>query len=195
MTRTPLLVVCVVLILVIVVMVKHRMGPAAEPGAAGSRITLEQIKRCAELVTLRVPLQQLVEARIDGYTGGVRCLVLACGEALIATDLENAQLSYQAGRVTLTLEEPRVIRCTLDQEQTSVMFVWRSGLWNALPGEAGESAVIEQALRKAEREMRHVAGAPANIEAAKAHATGAITDLLGDRIRRVRIEWSSADGR
>ena len=192
MTRMLLLAACLVLMLAIVVMVKQRSVP---PATAGSPITLEQIRNCAELVTLRVPLQQLVEARIDGYVGGVRCLALARGEVLIATDLEKAQLSYHAGGVTLTLEQPRVISCTLDLEQTSVIFVGRGGLWKTLPGEAGESAVIERTLRHAEREMAQVAASSSNIEAAKAHAIDAITDLLGERLRPLRIEWSSTEGR
>ena len=129
MTRMLLLAVCLALMLMVLVLVKQRSVP---PAITGSRITLEQIKQCAELVTLRVPLQQLVETRIDGYTGGVRCLVLARGEAVIGTDLENARLSYHGGRVTLTLDEPRVIQCTLDQERTSVVFVGRGGLWSAI---------------------------------------------------------------
>ena len=125
----------------------------------------------------------------------MRCLVWARGEALIGTDMEKAQLSYQAGGVVLTLEQPRVIRCALHQKQTSVLLCGRGGLWKALPGEAGESAVIEQALRRAEREMREAAGAPTNVDAAKAHATDVITDLLGERGHHVHIEWSSATDR
>ena len=43
--------------------------------------------------------------------------------------------------------------------------------------------------------MRHVAGGLANTEAAKAHATETITDLLGECFRRVRIEWPTGGDR
>lgn len=54
--------------------------------------------------------------------------------------------------------------------------------------------MIKRALRQAEREMRQVAGVPANIEMAQERAVAAITDLLGERLHRIRVEWSSAEG-
>ena len=84
-------------------------------------ITLDELKQCAELVTLQVPVQQLAEAHVRGYTGGIRCLVLAYGQAWIATDLDQARLETDDHGVTLYLMQPRIIACTL---VTAALTLW-----------------------------------------------------------------------
>ena len=151
-------------------------------------ITLDELKQCAELVTLQVPVQQLAEAHVRGYTGGIRCLVLAYGQAWIATDLDQARLETDDHGVTLYLMQPRVIACTLDYTRSSVVFIARRGAWIILPGEAGESTVIGQALRQAEQAMADMAGDPLHIASARRKAEQVINAVFADQ--PLRIMWT-----
>ncbi len=184
-----LLILSLAALLVVLLIVRQRLWPAGL--SKSSRITLAQIQAAAELVTLKLPMSQIVEVQLDGYSGGVRCVVLAHGEALIATDLDRAALELNVtGRVaTVTLPPPRAISCRLDHEATTVALIGRRGAWRVLPGDAGEPAVIERALREAQRRLEVAAGTDVHLDAARCHAEAALRRLIEADGWTLAVRW------
>ncbi len=138
--------------------------------SAPAHITLEQVRELSELVTLKVPLHQLIETDLTGYTGATRCVVLARGEALISTNMARSQFELDPSRhlAQLTLPPPRVLSATLEHGDTSTLLVHRFGLWKIVPGEAGEAHLIDSALADAQKRMEQAASEPRRIEQARA---------------------------
>ena len=165
--------------------------PAASEPPATVHVTLETIRQTADLVVLRVGFQQLVESRIDGHLGGVRCVVLASGTALIATDLEKAELTLDAParRATLLLTQPEVLTAGLDHEAAAVLLTDRWGLWQAVPGATGEAAAVQAALVEAQRAMHRFAARAAHIAQARRRAETVLAAFLAERGWQVEIQW------
>ncbi len=167
-------------------------GPARGPTTSTApHITLADIQRVADLVALRVPMHQIVEAKIEGFSGGVSGLLVVRGEAWIGTDVLAAEIEIDDGTrtVTVALPRPTVLACRLDHERTSVFHVGRHGAWVLLPGPAGEAKLVERALRDAQRQLEAAAGAHPNIEAACRHAEDVLNELVGGRGWRLRLVW------
>src|SRR5690606_16466717 len=140
--------------------------------------TLEQMMELSELVSLRLPLEQLVEVEMTGFSGSTRGVLLARGEALLATNLSSGKLEFDdASRtVQVTLPAPYVLSATLDQAQTRSLLVTRTGFWHLLPGDAGEGIVVEQAMFKAQQRIQQAASQPHLRLHAKASTQRTLTD-------------------
>ena len=194
-TKLHLLLCLIVLALITITTCRH----LPEAGSEGGRtrqglapIRIEQIREAADLVVLRIPFQQIVEARLDGYSGGVRCLLLAGGEAMIATDLEHATLTHDeaAGRVTLTLPPPRTLTAQLDPGKTRIMDIARSGAWHLALGGAGEDRVVALAMQKAGDKLQAAADAPDHLTAARRRAEHVLTHLVNREGWQLSIHWT-----
>lgn len=165
------------------------------PGASSrSYITLAEIQETADLVVLHVPFQQLVESRLRGYTGSVRCVIIASGEVLIATDLEQAAMDVDEDRrlVTLTLPQPRVLPAGLDHRKARVVLLDRRGLWQIVPGETGEGRVIEFALAEAQRAMLRYAAKDRHLAHARRRAEQVLRTFLAKRGYELEVTWTSS---
>ncbi len=158
-------------------------------------IRIEQVREAADLVVLRVPYQEIVDARLDGYSGGVRCLLLAGGEAMIATDLDHATLEHDeaAGRITLTLPPPRALSAQLDPDKTRVLDIARSGAWHLAIGGAGEDRVMKKAMEKAGRKLREAAGNPNHITAARHRAETVLTRVIEREGWKLTVRWTDRE--
>ncbi|MFA9479841.1 DUF4230 domain-containing protein [Phycisphaerales bacterium AB-hyl4] len=191
MIRLTLIALLAVIVLAMAILLYWQWLERQRPVTA-AWITLEQLQQAAELVTLKVPYQQLVETRVAGYSGSVRCVVLAVGEAWVGTDLEQARWETDpiTGTVTLTLAQPRVLSSHLDHDRSRVVLTARRGVWLILPGEAGEPQVIEQALRDAQQQLAASAASEEHIEAARQQAETVLSEQLGmPQTSNVVIQW------
>jgi len=154
-------------------------------------ITLEEIRKVADLVMLRVPLQRIAEARLDGFTGGLTVLLVVHGEGLIATDLLGAEIKIdeRARTVSVVLPPPRVLTCRLDHRQTAIVHLSRHGAWMLLPGPAGEGALIERAFRDAQNQLREAVSAPEKMAAARSQAEQVLRRVVEQRGLSLRLSW------
>ena len=157
-----------------------------------SPITIEQIRETAELITLTVPLQQVVQAEVKGYTGSTKCLVLTVGEASIGCDLSSASVEVDATQkqVVVTLPHPSVRSARLDQQATQVFAVHRSGLWQVLPGSAGEGEVVQKAMRQAEQVLADAGAQARHVEQARRQTERVLADLAGSQEWQVEVAWT-----
>lgn len=154
-------------------------------------ISIERILEVSELTVLKVPFHQAVETSITGYTGGTRCVLLAAGEAMISTDLSAAKLEIHRieKQVSIALPQPRVISSRLNHSLTRIILMDRHGLWQAVPGPAGERQLVSLALRRAETGMGKAAGNRQHIAQARQRVEHVLSSLAHQHGWTVRVQW------
>jgi hypothetical protein len=82
-----------------------------------------------------------------------------------------------------------VFGVTLDHASTSVVHLARHGLWIAMPGPAGEVAVLQQAFNKAQAQLAAHAGTEAHLQAARQHTTKVLSDLVASKGWTLQVHW------
>lgn len=192
MTFTKTLILLMLLLLALAVLGLMRFEKfGGAPPAPPAHLVLEEVRELSELVTLSVPLQQLVETEWAGYTGATRCVLIARGEARVGTDLTTAdfELDSHRRRATVTLPSPRVLSATLDHDQTRTVLVDRSGLWQIIPGGAGEAHLVDRALADAQDRMRSAAGEAERIDQARVRTEMLLTQWFDRHGWQVAIHW------
>ena len=60
-------------------------------------LTIEQVQQLADLVVLKVEVSDVMECRIDGWTGGVQGALIVQGDVQLATDLSQARFVSMNG--------------------------------------------------------------------------------------------------
>ena len=88
---------------------------APSPGTTPAP-TVELIREAVELSVLEADVSVIVTSRLDSYTGGVRCCLIAQGTARIGTNLNEASIERidpGAKTLELTLTELRVLELGL----------------------------------------------------------------------------------
>jgi len=147
----------------------------------------------ATLVTTRVEVSDVREARIDGLTGSSSAVVLVRGDFLIGVDLSRARFESvdTAGRTAvLVLPRPRVQSPRLDHERTRVLALGDHGLWHIVPGgNEAEAAAVNQAMREAQRALSEAAENAETIESARARAERVFDSLFAVERWTLHVRW------
>lgn len=188
MVRT-LLVILLVLILGLTLATFRQPAATATPSPAPA---LERVRAVAELSVLDVDVSAITIARIDGYTGGVRCCLIATGTARIGADLERATVHAvdpAAGTLVLALPEPTVLSVRIDPRASRVYSVDRNGLWIALPFATREGQVTARAWAAAESKLREAAQRSGLIARARRRAATLIATAIEPLGWSVTIDW------
>lgn len=157
--------------------------------------TIEQVRRLASLVTLDVPISDVQVSTLDGFTGGLRIVLSVRGDVQIATDLSAArfdQVNDQLHTAVLTLPRPQVQRPRLDHDRTRILELDRSGMWQWLPGEAGESTLTDRAMQEAQHVLADAAKRNDLITQARDHAQKIICGFFGAMGWTVQVQWADA---
>jgi len=158
--------------------------------------TLARVRAIAEMSVLQVDVSAISVARIDGYTGGVRCCLIAAGTARIGADLDRATIRSidRAGRtLVLALPEPAVLSVRLDPSASRVYSVDRRGLWRALPFATREGQVTREAWAAAETRLRDAAGRQGLIDRARRRTAALIDAALRQIGWSASIKWRPPD--
>jgi hypothetical protein len=153
---------------------------------------IEQVKQLGALVTLDVPVSDVVVSELTGYTGSVSAIVLVKGSVQVQVNLDTANFAAidEAGKsAVLQLSNPTAVRPRLDHEQTRVFRTDRTGLWSLMPGAAGEGAVIERALAQAQNIVQQTADRPELIAQAREHAERVLQRFFSALGYTVRVQW------
>ena len=132
-----------------------------------ARPTIHQLRQLADLLTLRVPVSDVQVSRITGYVGGIELALIVHGHAHLGTDLGQARftdVNHNAQRTVLKLPEPDVRHASLDHSSTRVYRIDRRGLWQLVPGDAGEAELFNRAMERAEAVVAtHAVGAGSHV--------------------------------
>lgn len=169
-----------------------RSGRPQAWGATSSSPTIEQIQQLASLAVLRVPVADVQAYQLQGYTGGVQAALIVKGDVEISTDLMAARLETVDAdhrQVFVVLPVPVVTRPRIDHEHTRIYRIDRSGLWQIMPGEAGERDLINRAMQDAQRTIAEVGGQRELIEQARYRTKELIANFFRVLGWQVEIRW------
>jgi len=151
--------------------------------------TLELIREAVELSVLEVDVSAITTARIEGYTGHVRCCVIGQGTVRIGSVLDGAtfeQIDRESRHLVVALPEPKVLAVRVDPAASRVYSVDRAGLWRALPFATREGEVTAAAWARAEGRLRRAAERDELIHRARERTV----ELINMAVEP--IDWSAA---
>lgn len=146
--------------------------------------TIERLQYEMSLVTLRVPICDIVDARLSSRFGTACVSLLVKGDVEIVIDCREARLPTHDDRpFTVHLLPPRPRRPRLDHERLVVHSIRRS-FFAPRPEEA-----VNYALKVAQRIIENAAHSEDLIEEARASASQHVTRLFRHLGDSVQIKW------
>ena len=164
--------------------------PSIRHESAGA--VLERIQRLASLVTLRIPITDIQVTTLSGRTGSSSLVLIIRGDVQVITDLQQAEfedVDPDRRRVTLLLPAPVLDRPRLDWERSQVYRIDRGGLWKVMPGQAGETELINAALRQAQRRLIDATSRADLIAEAKTLTANHLNLLFASVGWRIEVRW------
>lgn len=178
------------------VRVRHGSSQAARTatdGHTGTGPTLEQVQRLSNLVTVKVDVADVQVTELGGYTGGQKAILLVKGDFLLGIDLSRARLESfdKAARTAVLVLPPPAIRSPrLDQERTRLFMVSSQGLWCLVPGDAGQTTVLNHAYQHAQRVVAEAASNVDSVDRCRRNTESALACFFEAASWKVRIRWS-----
>jgi hypothetical protein len=154
--------------------------------------TIEQIQQLASLTVLHVPVADVQVYTLTGYTGGIQAVLVVKGDVEISTDLAAARLEAvdaDQRQAYLVLPAPTAVRPRLDHERTRIYKIDRSGLWQMMPGEAGERDLINRAMQDAQRLIGEIGGQAELVDQARSRTKEVLTNFLRVLGWQLEIRW------
>jgi hypothetical protein len=171
----------------------HVVTQPADPAHTRSAgLTIEQVRKLASLVVLDVPISDVHVTQLEGLTGGIKVVIAVHGDVQIATDLSKARfedLDAEHHTATLVLPKPAPGRPRLNHEKTRIVAIERNGLWNILPGEAGEKAATNRAMSAAQQLLTDAAKRDDLAAKACAHADEVLRSFFTALGWTVTLQW------
>jgi hypothetical protein len=155
--------------------------------------TIEQVQQLSELVTLKVDVADIQQTEIRGYVGGTKAAILVKGDVRLAVDLSQAKfqtISENRKMAVLVLPQPHVSSPRLDHARTRLFTVQDQGLWQIVPGDAAQTAVLNKAYREAQDVVRRAGQSPELVEQAKRQAEKVLTTFFEAMGWKVVVRWN-----
>ena len=155
--------------------------------------TIEQIQQLSQLVTLKVDVADVVETTVDGYTGGIRAVLVVKGDYLVSTDLTQTRfvsVDADAKSVVLSLALPRVLSPRIDHQRSRVAVLHERGLWQIVPGEGAEAKVLTDLHVVAQRLIAASSSDQAVVKRAKDRTEQVLKSWFEAIGWRVQIRWA-----
>lgn len=188
----PLRLVLLVIASVVAGVLLYRAVLAWFTPPTGRAPTIEQIVDLSELTTLRVDVADIVETEIRGITGGTRAAILVKGDVRLGVDLSQAKfesVSEVRRTAVLVLPQPKVSSPRLDHARTRLFAVYDHGLWQIVPGDAAQTAVLNKAYREAQDVVGRAGQDGELVQRAKGQAERVLTTFFDAMGWRVQVRW------
>jgi hypothetical protein len=195
MRRTILTVIFVGGLLVLTALVSRRLFFSVQKVVdvtVTSAPTIQQIREIGELTVLKVPVRDVVTARIEGFTGGNSLVLIVHGEVGIGIDLEQAkyvEIDKTNRTAVLQVPSPKVLYAKLDHDHTRIHSLTRTGFWQAAIGSAGEDQLVDEAMGHAQRVLVEAGSDPALAQRAREQAQRIIGGLFDGVGWEVTLRW------
>jgi hypothetical protein len=167
-----------------------RATPQPKPQSAPS---LQRIREAIELSVVEADIAAITTASIAGYSGSVRCCVIAQGTARIGVDLDDAlieRIDHDARQLAVRLPQPRVMAVRIDHEASQLYSLDRTGLWRLLPFATREGEVTATAWSKAERSLHDAAQQQELIRRARDRTERLLTAALAPLGWSATVAWT-----
>ena len=156
--------------------------------------TVEQVQQLSTLVTSRVEVAEVQVTRIAGYTGAVRAVLVVKGDLLLGSDLSRARLEAvdpSKKTAVLVLPPPAVTSPRVDHERTRLFTVTETGLWQMVPGDAAETAAVNEAYEHAQRLVAAAGRDPALLDRSRPHPERMLACFYAALGWHVTVRWSA----
>ena len=156
-------------------------------------LTIQDVRELAVLTTLRVPVSDVVESKINGYTGGISVILAVRGEVLLGVDCAQVQILKQdpnSNWIRVRLPRPAPLTCGIDHSGTRLYSIDRHGLWILSPLQRPSEAAVNLAYADAENFIREASQNPQMVERARLHAEKILQDCAHRIGWRVEIDWA-----
>jgi hypothetical protein len=158
-------------------------------------VTVEQLQSLAHLLTTRVTVSDVLETRLQGWTGGIRAALLVHGDFIVSIDLSRAefeQMDHGARSAILVLPQPQVSRPRLDHDRTRLFTVTWHGLWQVGLDQGRQSDLVNRSYAQAQERIADSSDHPQWLEHARRQAEqvlGSFFDALGWEIT---LRWTDS---
>ena len=169
----------------------HRFELPWSPVAVTSQgPTVSRLERLSRLVTGRVYVVDVLVGETDNCRGAW----LIKGDALLAIDLDHAQITEkndQTRKATILLPQPTILQPRVDHEHTRTWEV-RNMAW--LPWHSDQDRVRDAVMRQAQHLVSQAAAAKENIDQAKRAAEIIIRSFYDEVGWDVKVVWEEPPG-
>lgn len=195
MTHLIKLTVSLAMLLIMLAVTLHLLTGLRQPPGQGGPPTVEQFRSLAELAVTELHVRDVHAEHLEGYLGSTSVVLIIRGRARLGSDLQQAQvleIDHDKRHLVVELTRPTVLEAVLDHELTEVYAVDRRGVWRLLPTAAGEAALVEQALRTAQRRVRQSAEQPERLQQATRQAEQVVSQLTESIGWRIEVRWRDA---
>jgi hypothetical protein len=156
--------------------------------------TVEQVRQLATLVSSRVEVADVQVTRIEGHTGAVRAVLIVRGDLLLGTDLSRARLeAVDPARksAVLVLPPPAVTSPRVNHDRTRLFGVSESGLWQLTPGDAAQTAAVNEAYAQAQRLVAAAGSDPALLDRSRPQTERLVASFFEALGWHVTVRWST----
>lgn len=160
-------------------------------------LTIEQVQALAELVTARIEVADVRQARIKGRVGGAQAILVVKGQILLGVDLNQAKLlnvNKASKTATLLLPQPRVTSVRLDHQRSRIVAMGPYGLWVMVPWRSKDAEVVNLAFTEAQQALEQAAADPELLGKARQHAQDVLGSFALDLSWQLNIQWMPAEG-
>jgi hypothetical protein len=154
--------------------------------------TIEQVQQLSELVTLKVDVADIRVTEVKGYLGGSKAAILVKGDVRLGVDLKQAKfqaIDQSNKTAVLILPEPQVSSPRLDHARTRLFASKDEGLWQIVPGDSAQTAVLNKAYREAQEVVAGAAQDHGLVEQAKKQAEKVLTTFFDAMGWKVAVRW------
>ena len=124
----------------------------------------------------------------------MRAVLVVKGDLLLGSDLSRARLeAVDPARKTavLVLPTPAVTSPRVDHERTRLFAVSESGLWQLAPGDAAQTAAVNEAYEQAQRLVAAAGRDPALLDRSRPQAERVLTCFYEALGWHVTVRWSN----
>lgn len=159
--------------------------------------TIESIRELGSITTLRVTIADVQTQEVAGLTGSTRTVLIVKGDVELGVDLDRARfedVDASCRSAVLVLPPPEPSRPRLDHDRTRVYAIERSGLWQLVPGNAGEAELVSSALRRAQQIVGETVETNELDARARRRAEVVIQTFTTALGWAISIRWADRDG-
>jgi hypothetical protein len=159
-----------------------------QPSFTSTGPRIEDVRKIAKLAVLRVQVANVIE----GNTAGARAAVLVKGDADIAVDLDQVEITArdeQQKTATLLIPAPRPDRPRVDHARTKIYQLEKTGLAAINPFADPRADLLADAMRAAQQEVERAVADVDFIARAKEQTELLLTSFYAELGWKIAVQW------
>jgi hypothetical protein len=158
-------------------------------------VTVEQLQSLSHLLTTRVTVSDVLETRLQGWTGGMRAALLVHGDFIVSIDLTQARFEAVDGHsrtAILLLPQPQVSRPRLDHDRTRLFAITWHGLWQIGLDHGRQSDLVNRSYAQAQERIADSSGHPQWLEHSRRQAEQVLSSFFEAMGWEITLRWADS---